>query len=455
MIHILKYQKQLISFIVFSLIFLYDTQNISAQNEPFHGGRGDGADVHSSGIIDFSSVDYEGNVFTVHIDKAAGQTDTTENDIINFKLTFSSFVSDLRPESISLSGTANAQKVSISGSGTEYNVAVSGMLNNGSVIIDIPEGSVHNSVGSPNLPAVIIDNEVIYLGADLTVEITRHFGQAYLTNADTVLFDITFNETVSDFESNDIQVSGTANPQSIKLTGEDKTYLAKIYDFQTDGSVSITVPAGIAESIYGKTNESSINTENTVIIDKTRPDVEIKLAEGQSNPAYTYPIKFKVVFSEDVVDFSANSIMYGGSSNLKINVSGNGSVYIVSIDSVKSNETVSIYIAENVVHDYAGNGNTEPVYTENSVTFAGLTSVDKLNIDDFAKVYGIKGKLFIQFYELPKQYMKLEIFDIDGKKIMEKRLSGRENYIPLSPMHHYIISLSNNNYTFHKKIFIP
>ena len=454
MIHILRYQKRLIFFIVFPLIFFY-TQNISAQNEAFHGGRGDGADVQSSGIIDFNSVDYEGDVFTVHIDKAAGQTDTTESDIINFKLTFSDFVSDLRPESISLSGTANAQNVSISGNGTEYNVSVSGMLNNGSVIIDIPEGAVHNSVGSPNLPAVIIDNTVIFRGADLTVEITRHPGQAYLTNVDTVLFDITFNEIVNGFESSDIQVSGTANPQGIKLSGDSRTYLAKIYDFQTDGSVSITIPAGVAESIYGKSNESSINTENKVLIDKTRPDVEIKLAEGQSNPAYTYPIKFKVVFSEDVVDFSANSIMYGSSSHLKISVSGNGSVYIVSIDSVKTNETISIYMSENVVHDYAGNGNTNPDYSGNSVTFAGVTSVNMLNIEDFAKVYGQKGNLFIHFNELPKQYMYLEIFDIDGKKIKEKRLSDRENYIPLSPMHHYIISLSSNNFTYRKKVFIP
>ncbi|MCF6240599.1 MAG: hypothetical protein L3J74_04550 [Bacteroidales bacterium] len=446
--------KQTLSFIILLAGMLINQEFSFAQNERFHGGRGDGADVATTGIINFNSVDYEGNVFTVHIDKATGQADTTENTSINFKLTFSETVIDLRPESIVLSGDAQPQTVQITGGGTEYTIAVSGMLSNGHVIIDIPAGKVHNSVGSPNLPAVIVDNEVVFLGADLTVEIKRSLGQEYLTNKDTVRFDINFNESVINFDSTDVEISGTAMAQGIITEGDTDRYIAKVFGFQNDGNISINIPAGVTNSIYGKSNLSSINTENTVIIDRSRPDVEIKLADGQTNPAYTFPIKFKVVFSEDVVDFSGAVLMYGGSPNIKVTVSGNGSVYIVAIDSLISNETISIYLSEDAVHDYAGNGNTSPIYTNNSVTFKGVTGINQLNFNDYVKTYSNEGNLTIIFKDTPKYNILMEIYKITGQKVLYKYLENKTNTVKLLPLQTYIIRFSGKNIHFSKKIFV-
>jgi len=453
MFNLKKFNKQTINLFVLAVSILF-SQSLSAQNERFHGGRGDGADVATTGVINFNTVDYVGDVFTVHIDKALDQADTTENDIINFKLTFSEAVVDLRPESIELSGDAEAQTIEITGGGTEYNIAVSGMLNNGSVIINIPGGNVHNSVGAPNMPAVIVDNEVVYLGADLTVEIFRAAGQTYLTSNDTAFFDIVFNEQVSGFETSDIQLSGTAQSQNISIEGDGKVFLTKVFDFQTDGSVSVNVPAGVATSIYGKLNQSSVNTENTVIIDHTRPDVEVKLADGQTDPAYTFPIKFGVVFSEDVVDFSGASLMYGGSPDMKITVSGNGSVYVVAVDSIITNETISIYIAENAVHDYAGNGNTEPLYSGNSVTYKGATAISSLDLKDFAKIYSEKGKLHIDFKKSPVGGVVVNIYQITGQKVVSKKIYDRFNIIELKPMQNYILQIYDKQFLFAKKIFL-
>ena len=440
------------------LLLLFISMGINqlakAQNERFHGGRGDGAHVESTGQINFNTVDYVGSAFSVHIDKAIGQADTTENNIINFKLVFSEPVIDLNKESIDLSGAAQAQTVVITGSGTEYNIAVSGMLNNGPVIINIPEGKVHNSVGSPNLPAVIIDNEVLFLGADLTVEITRAQGQEYLTSDDTAFFDITFNENVLNFTESDIELSGTANPQNIKISGTDKIFKAAIYNFQNDGTASINIPKNTVNSIYGKANSASINTQNTVIIDHSRPDVEIKLAEGQTNPAYTLPIKFKVVFSEDVSDFSNLSVNYGGSPNIKMTVSGNGSVYIIAFDSVLTNETVNIYIAENIVHDFAGNGNQTPNYTQNSITFKGVTSIRNINVDDFANIYSKNNNLIINLKELPLNALNLDIYQINGKKVYSKKLTQKYNRIALKAMQLYIISFSGDKFRYTKKVLM-
>jgi hypothetical protein len=448
------YINFILGFLILSVGIFLNQEAAHAQNERFHGGRGDGSDVSTTGVINFNSVDYEGNVFTVHIDKATGQNDTTESNVINFKLVFSETVIDLNPESIVLSGDAQAQNVQITGAGTEYNIAVSGMLSNGHVIIDVPAGKVHNSVGSPNLPAVIVDNEVMFLGADLSVEIKRSLGQEYLTNSDTVRFDINFNERVIDFTGSDVDLSGTSLPQNIIIEGDTNRYMAKISGFQNDGSVSINIPAGVVKSIYGKSNLSSINTENTVIIDRTPPDVEIKLAEGQSNPAYSLPIKFKVVFSEDVVNFSDNVLMYGGSSNIKLTVSGNGSVYIVAVDSLISNETVSIYISEKIVFDYAGNGNTTPLYTDNSVTFKGVTGINPLNFDDYVKIYSNNGNLVIAFKETPTSSTLLDIYRINGQKVLSRYLSGKINTLNLKPLQYYILRFSTKNIYFYKKIFV-
>ncbi len=448
------YINSILGFLILFVGIFLNQEFALAQNERFHGGRGDGSDVSTTGVINFNSVDYEGNVFTVHIDKATGQADTTESNVINFKLIFSETVIDLKPESIVLSGDAQAQNVQVTGAGTEYNIAVSGMLSNGHVIIDIPAGKVHNSVGSPNLPAVIVDNEIMFLGADLSVEIKRSLGQEYLTNNDTVRFDINFNERVINFTGSDVDLSGTSLPQNIIIEGDTNRYMAKISGFQNDGSVSINIPAGVVNSIYGKSNLNSINTENTVIIDRTRPDVEIKLAEGQSNPAYSFPIKFKVVFSEDVVDFSDEVLMYGGSPNTKLTVSGNGSVYIVAIDSLTSNETISIYLSENIVHDYAGNGNTTPLYTNNSVTFKGVTGINHLNFNDYVKIYSNEGSLTIVFKETPTSSTLLDIYRINGQKILSRYLSDKINILALQPLQYYILRFSDKNIYFYKKIFV-
>ena len=440
-------------FVLFLLWVLFN-QQLSAQNERFHGGSGDGADVCTSASIDFNSVDYEGDVFTGYIDLAAGQADTTDIKTINFKLSLSEPAHDLTSSSIKLSGDAQPQKVVITGSGTEYNMAVSGMLNNGSVMVELPAGSVHNSVGAPNLSAVIIENEVIFVGADFTVEINRATGQEYITNTDTAYFSVNFNEFVIDFNEADIELSGTATPTSMVVVGDGKTFDVAVSGYQNEGTIVINILADKVKSTYGKFNEASINTGNIVVFDNSRPDVEIKLNEGQQNPAYTFPIKFKVIFSEEVIDFSDGSVTYGGSPGLKIIVSGNGSVYTVSVDSAITSETISIYIDENAVHDYAGNGNTIAQNTANSVTFKGTTGINDLKIDDFAKIYSQNGKLSILLKKIPEHKVFAEIYQLSGQRIVNRYLLNMINTIELKPFNTYILRLSGRNFLFSKKVFV-
>ncbi len=438
---------------LFLLIFAtFSNAYLFAQNERFHGGAGDGAASVSSSL-NFNDVDYVGNDLTVQIDRAIGQDDVTDVTPINFSVVFSEPVLEFVPDDVLLSGTALATTVQISGSGTNYTVTVSGMWGNGTVIIDVPAGNVRNSVGNPNQTPSYIDNEVSFFGADLNVEITRAAGQAYITNSSTVHFSVNFSNVVSDFTNTDVQYSGVANPTSVAVSGSGRLYDVAVSGMQNDGSITINIPANIAQDSYGKSNNSSINTENTVIYDISRPNVEINLANGQTDPAYELPLKFDVIFSEDVTNFSEESISYGGSAGLALVVSGSGSNYNVIIDGALTNETVTISIPEGVAYDFIGNPNTSSDNVHNSITFLGITGINNIAKSGIAKVYYTNGNIIISFYELPKENVLVEIYNLQGQHILDKKISDKLNYLPLKPSNTYIIRLSGKNLNYFTKIF--
>ena len=97
------------------------------------------------------------------------------------------------------------------------------MSSNGTVIINIPEGIAHNSVGNSNKSATFFDNIVSFNGQNLYVEITLAEGQINPTNEATVHFTATFSENVNDFTSSDVSFWGTANPENVSISGNGIT----------------------------------------------------------------------------------------------------------------------------------------------------------------------------------------------------------------------------------------
>ena len=72
-----------------------------------------------------------------------------------------------------------------------------------------------------------------------------------------------------------------------------------------DGTVTVSVPAGVAQDQVGNPNVASTSTDNTVTYDMTPPTVTINQAAGQADPAGGTTVNFTVVFSEPVTDFTA------------------------------------------------------------------------------------------------------------------------------------------------------
>jgi large repetitive protein len=355
------------------IISLFTLENAFSQNEAFHGGQGDGSN-YSSNTFSFSSVGFEGNNLNVTVNQSAGQSDPTNSAPVSFTVVFSEAVTDFDETDVQVTGTAAPQNIVVTGSGTNYQVELSGMSANGKVIVQIPSGSAHNSVGNPNLSSSSTDNSVIYTGLNLSAEINLALNQAILTNSNEVHFSVEFSEEVADFTSDDIQLSGTANASNINLSGAGASYDVAVSGMTGDGTVIINIPANRVHNNFGAGNQASVNTQNSVTCDFISPGAEITLADGQTSPSPSSVLEFLVTFSEKIEGFESSDVQITGTaqaSNAVITNNGNNT-YLVAVSGMSQEGTVIITIDENSVNDIAGNGNTASINTENEIIYTNI-----------------------------------------------------------------------------------
>ncbi len=74
-----------------------------------------------------------------------------------------------------------------------------------------------------------------------------------------------------------------------------------------------------------------------------QPMVTINQAAGQSDPTTTVPVKFTVVFDQDVTGFDASDISFAGSTvtgALVATITGTGSTYEVSVSEITGSGNV-------------------------------------------------------------------------------------------------------------------
>ncbi|NJO90341.1 MAG: hypothetical protein HC831_16400 [Chloroflexia bacterium] len=358
--------------IIFIVTFLF-VNNLIAQNEAFHGGEGDGFGLSESGAFNLSEVGFEGNNLSVTVNQSGGQTDPTDQQPILFTVIFSEAVTDFNASDVNVSGSAQPQTINVSGSGTTYTVELSNVIANGNIIVQIPSGGVHNSVGNPNLTSTSTDNSVTYNGFDLSVEINLATGQKAVSNLSEVHFLVEFSEAVADFANSDVVLTGTANASVVNVTGSGTTYDVAVSGMTDDGTVVINIPANSAHNGTGVGNTASVNTQNTITCDYTHPHAEISLANGQTSPSPAAVLRFLVSFSEEIVALESSDIQLSGTAGATdVQITQNGNDYTVSVSGMTKEGTVIIVISENAVNDLAGNGNTTTMNTENEIVYGNL-----------------------------------------------------------------------------------
>ena len=325
-------------------------------------------------------VDYDITPVEATINVAPGQADPTTVQPINFVAHFGKPVSDFAASDVVVTGTAGGTKtVSITGSGTDYTVRVSGLTSSGYVEVSIPAGVVHDALGNPNTASTSTKNRVWF--DDLTnpkVTVTPAAGQPDPAKDEPINFTVTFNKFVTGFgdDPSDVLVGGTAfGPGAVKnveFAEENGSWNVAVSGMTVPGTVTLSVPAGVACDPAGKCNDASAVAQ--VIFDNERPSVTINQAASQEDPTFQSVINFTVEFSEPVSDFSDADVTitgtaFGPGSVKTAVVTGGPAVYNVAVSGMNTAGTVFATIPEDAAFDDAGNGNLASTSTDNAVTY--------------------------------------------------------------------------------------
>jgi len=97
-----------------------------------------------------------------------------------------------------------------------------------------------------------------------TVTINQASGQADPTNNSPISFTVIFNDTVSDFASGDVTLSGTAGATTDVVSGSGMTYNVTVSGMTVNGTVMAGLAAGVAHDAAGNASNASSSTDKKV-----------------------------------------------------------------------------------------------------------------------------------------------------------------------------------------------
>ncbi|MDL1893900.1 lamin tail domain-containing protein, partial [Sphingobacteriales bacterium CHB3] len=232
--------------------------------------------------------------------------------------------------------------------------------------------------------AIRIDNTSI---TPTLLSFTRQNPTSQFTNADELIFRITFNEAVEGVDlvgENDFDVIGVTGPAVTVSRIEN----GRIYDLRITGGdlinlngtveLELTVAHGITDIGGNSLPNTQPSTEETYSVDNIRPTVTINQSLTQVDPASALPINFTAAFNEpiDATTFTTADIRQNGTATgitwSIINSGDNQNFTLSAIASSAGTIVPSLNAGTDsiaVVRDLAGNHNQASGGGDNSVTF--------------------------------------------------------------------------------------
>ncbi|HZI45083.1 MAG TPA: Ig-like domain-containing protein, partial [Ilumatobacter sp.] len=315
---------------------------------------------------------------SVTIDKKAGQADPTNASPVLFTVTFSEAVTGFVTGDVTLGGTANPTTATVTPVSTSvYDVAVTGMSGPGTVTATVGASEAVDLANNANTAAPAAA-QVTFDNVAPTVTINQA-GAVDPTTASPIVFDVVFSESVADFATGDVALSGSAGATTAVVAGSGTTYTVSVSGMTQDGTVTAAINAGVAHDAATNANAASTSTDNTVTFDFdegdiTAPTVTINQAAAQADPSTGASILFTVTFSEAVVGFTGSDVVLSGTAGATTaSVSGAGPTYTVTVTGVTQAGTVTASIPAGAAADAANNANTASTSADNTVTFVQPT----------------------------------------------------------------------------------
>jgi len=198
-----------------------------------------------------------------------------------------------------------------------------------------------------------------------TVTITSSSGDCGdSTSSTTLSYTATFSESTSNFVVGDITVTGTANgssPEASNFAGSGTTYTFDVVQGSSDGTVIVSIAAGVATDAAVNLNTASDSC--TFTIETVSPTVTITSSTGDSGDSTSSTtLSYTATFSESTSNFVVGDITVTGTANGSSpeasNFAGSGTTYTFDVVKGSSDGTVIVSVAAGVATDAAGNDNT-------------------------------------------------------------------------------------------------
>ncbi|AWI25778.1 hypothetical protein HYN49_07615 [Flavobacterium pallidum] len=272
---------------------------------------------------------------------------------VSFTVTFDETVSNVSTDDFTVStatGNASGTVSGVSGSGTTYTVSVSTATNTaGSFRLNLNGNTnIVDAYGNGNGTNGTV--AAFTTGATHTMDrinptVTISSAQTSPTNVASITINISFSESVTGFDINDVVVG---NGTKSNFSGSGNSYSLLVAP-TADGAVTVSVAAGVA--VDAASNNNNAATNFSITSDRTSPTVSISGASGTTNAS---SIPLTITFSESVTGFVVGDItVSGGTLNT---FSGSGTTYTVNL-APTTNGTVAVNISGGVATDGPGNGN--------------------------------------------------------------------------------------------------
>jgi hypothetical protein len=247
--------------------------------------------------------------------------------------------------------------------------------NNTSATPNTSDRTISFSTNDGNASSNVATKVVVFIIVDVTkptVTINQAATQVDPSNTSPINFTVVFSEPVSNFETGDVTLSGTANATTAVVTGSGTTYNVAVSGMSGSGTVIATIAAGIATDAAGNENTASTSTDNTVTFDNIVPT--LTTVHIQSNNAD--PAKAKV---GDIVtlSFTSSEAVTGTTVSIAghpvaVNSAG-GNSYTASYTMVSGDTEGAVNFSINNFQDAAGNTGT----TVTATTDASTVTFDK------------------------------------------------------------------------------
>ena len=212
---------------------------------------------------------------------------------LRFTVTLGKAVPGFDADNIRLTGTANEGRPEVSnfqpiGTGNDqYTFEVRRGSSDGTVIVSVIAVAGRNDKFVSNF------EDTFTIDVPPSVVITSASGDSGDTvGTDTLAYTVQFNEAVSGFIGSDITISGTANgnhnPTIVNFVGGDgdTTYTFEAQKGSSDGTVIVSVPAGVADDNDGNSNTATVSPY-ILTIDTTAPGTPTIYTGGDYTASYT------------------------------------------------------------------------------------------------------------------------------------------------------------------------